>query len=238
MTRVGPSQVLVIDDYVSQTQCQSWLRQVIENAGNLETRFEFINSYGSSWYLDIEHGLLHYYHANSVHTNKLLHALPGLVESLASSARYLEGPDGTCGHPVRARSENLGPYWVDAGVVLMMAGHEGVIHADYEGLAPYPAKLFDPATRAYSAVLSLATPASGGNLKIWKSHKLADEEPDLDESSASEVVYKVGSLSLFDSFCYHRILASKLDDEHRFRAIAAVHFLFLSEPVPHWEYWF
>lgn len=120
----------------------------------------------------------------------------------------------------------------------MMKGTEGVIHADYEGIAPYPPMLFDPQTRAYSAVISLATAASGGNLMIWKDRKLASQEMELDDSLAEEVTYSVGSMSIFDSFCYHRIMASKLDDSHRFRAIAAVHFLYLDKPYPHFEYWF
>lgn len=235
---VGPSQVTLIESYVSTELCRDWLRQVLENSQEFETRFEYIHSYGSAWYLDIEHGLLHYYHANAAHTNKLLHALPNLIPSLTACAKYLKSPAGETGLPVRARAENLGPYWVDAGVILMMKGHEGVVHADYEGLAPYPEKLFDSHTRAYSAVLSLATGASGGNLKIWKQKHLANEEPNLEEATAEEIAYKVGSLSIFDSFCYHKILASTLDDEHRFRAVAALHFLYLEQPYPHWEYWF
>lgn len=155
--KVGPSQVLLIDNYVSAELCRDWLRQVLENSQEFETRFEYIHSYGNAWYLDIEHGLLHYYHANAAHTNDLLHALPNLISTLTASAKYLESQSGETGLPVRSRSENLGPYWVDAGVIMMMKGLEGVVHADFEGLAPYPAKLFDSKTRAYSAVLSLAT---------------------------------------------------------------------------------
>jgi hypothetical protein len=236
--KVGPNQVVCLDNYVDEATCSAWLSQVLANQDEMETRFEFIHSYGSSWYLDIEHGLLAYYHANAEHTNELLHALPNLVETLADSAKFLEAPDGSTGLPSRPRSQNLGPYWANAGVVLMMKGTEGVIHADYEGIAPYPPMLFDPQTRAYSAVISLATAASGGNLMIWKSRKLASEEFEMDDSCAQEVAYSVGSLSIFDSFCYHRIMASKLDDNHRFRAIAAVHFLYLDKPYPHFEYWF
>lgn len=236
--KVGPNQVICIDNFVDESTCSQWLGQVLANQEAMETRFEFIHSYGSSWYLDIEHGLLAYYHANAQATNQLLHALPGLVATLAGVSKYLEAPDGSTGLPSRPRSENLGPYWADAGVVLMMKGTEGVIHADYEGMAPYPSMLFDPQTRAYSAVISLATAASGGNLMIWKDRKLASQEMELDDSLAEEVTYSVGSMSIFDSFCYHRIMASKLDDSHRFRAIAAVHFLYLDKPYPHFEYWF
>jgi len=237
-TKVGVAQVVTLHDYVPVQKCNDWLSQVLANSSELETRFEFINSYGSSWYLDIEHGVLHYYHANAAHTNELLYALPDLIPTLSGVSKYLVAPDGATGLPCRSRSQNLGPYWVDGGVVLMMQGHEGVVHADYEGLAPYPQKLFDPDTRAYSAVLSLAMAASGGNLKIWQEHQLANEEPLLCDQKVSEVAYKVGTMTIFDSFCYHRILPSQLDDDHRFRAVAAMHFLYLAEPYPHWEYWF
>lgn len=97
----------------------------------------------------------------------------------------------------------------------LMQGHEGVVHADYEGLAPYPQKLFDPDTRAYSAVLSLAMAASGGNLENLQEHQLANEEPLLCDQKVSEVAYKVGTMTIFDSFCYHRhIGVSQLDDDH------------------------
>ncbi|MBK7840945.1 MAG: hypothetical protein IPJ49_25355 [Candidatus Obscuribacter sp.] len=81
-TKVGVAQVVTLHDYVPVQKCNDWLSQVLANSSELETRFEFINSYGSSWYLDIEHGVLHYYHANAAHTNELLYALPDLIPTL------------------------------------------------------------------------------------------------------------------------------------------------------------
>lgn len=235
--QVGPNEAIKIDAYVDERTCAAWLSKVFSNSQELLTRFEFIQSYGSAWYLDIEHGLLPFYHANSQHTNELIDALPGLREKLCAVSEMLVSPSGQSGLPCRSRASNLGPYWVDAGVVLMMSGMEGVIHADFEGLAPYPAKLFDPDTRAYSAVICLAAAVSGGNLEIWQERKLANEDPP--EYLKSRIIeYAPGTLSVFDSFCYHKIQASVLDDQHRYRAIAATHFLYLAEPYPHWEYWF
>lgn len=235
---VDCSQVIQLDNWVSKEQCSGWLETVILNSDKWETRFDYINAYGNCWYLDIEAGLLHYYHANAKCTNDLLAGLPGFVDALKSSAKFLVAPDGATGLPARARHENLGPYWVEAGVVLMNQGTAGVEHADYEGLAPYPQMLFDPKTRAYSAVLCLAEAESGGNLRIWKEHVLADQEPEFRDSSCEEVTYKAGALVLFDSFCYHQITGSVLSDDHRYRAIGALHFLYRETPYPHWEYWF
>ncbi len=236
--KVGPAQVIRIPDYVEEHTRTKWLEKVWANQEEWENRFEFINSYGSAWYLDIETGLLNYYHANAEQTNKLLAGLDGLVDKLTACTKYLQAPDGSTGLPARARRENLGPYWVDAGLVVMMKGTEGQIHGDYEGLAPYPAKLFDPQTRAYSAVISLFKPPVGGNLKIWTKHYLGQELPELEDYFSQVIDYTPGSLILFDSFCYHQILGSELTEAKPYRAIAAMHFLYKEEPHPHWEYWF
>lgn len=182
--------------------------------------------------------MLAYYHANAKRTNELLRALPDFVETLSSSARFLVAPDGKTGLEAKPRHENLGPYWVEAGVVVMNRGTAGVEHADYEGLSPYPEKLFDASTRAYSAVLCLASAESGGNLRIWKQRVLANEEPALEEGASEDIIYEPGALVLFDSFCYHQITESVLNEEHRYRAIGALHFLYKDAPSPHWEYWF
>ncbi|MBX9571502.1 MAG: hypothetical protein K2X77_21600 [Candidatus Obscuribacterales bacterium] len=236
--QVGPGQVIQIKNFVAKEKCSQWLEQVILNPQCWENRFDYINSYGSCWYLDIEAGMLSYYYANAVRTNELLKGLPNFVETLASSAKYLQAPDGKTGLPTRPRHENLGPYWVEAGVVIMNRGTAGVEHADYEGLAPYPEKLFDSETRAYSAVLCLAAADSGGNLRIWKQRVLGNEEPALAAETEEEVFYEPGALVLFDSFCYHQITESVLSDDHRYRAIGALHFLYKEQPYPHWEYWF
>jgi len=236
--KVGPSEILRIPDYVPASVYEGWVKQVFQERNNWKNYFTFINSFGHAWYLDIEAGMLHQYHANAMSTNASLKRLDGLVECLTKSATYLTAPDGAVGLPCRARHENLGPYWVEAGVVINTQGHEGQVHADYEGIAPYPEKLFDPQTRAYSAVLSLVKPKFGGNLKIWTKHRLGNEPPDLEDYTIDIVDYAAGTLVLFDSFCYHQILSSELTPEIPHRAVAALHFLYIDKPHPHWEYWF
>jgi len=73
----------------------------------------------------------------------------------------------------------------------MSQGTEGVEHADYEGLAPYPDCMFDPDTRAYSAVLPLAAPASGVHLRIWKDRCTANEQPAYADDTLQIVPYSV-----------------------------------------------
>ena len=235
---VGANEIIKVEGIADIDRCHDWLRTVFSNTQSWETRFGYIHTYGNAWYLDIEAGLLHYYHANSSRTNALLKELPELVPTLLRASEYMVGPSGETGLPCRFRALNLGPYWADAGVVMMVKGVEGEVHADYEGLAPYPAQLFDSGTRAYSAVLTLAVAASGGDLRIWKRRHLANEEPNLTDDVVETVKYSVGSMVIFDSFCYHQISQSKLNDQHPWRAVAAVHFLFKSEPFPHWEHWF
>ena len=235
---VGQSQVVSLPHFATIEECEGWLTKAQADEDFWVTRFDFINVYGVAWYLEIEAGLLNNYHARATETNTKLLALGGLVERLSSVAKLLQSPDKKSGLPIRPRRENLGPYWADAGVVVNTKGLEGQIHADYEGLAPYPQKLFDKDTCAFSAVLSLAKPKVGGNLKIWLERHLGNAEPTLKDFKTQIIDYSVGSLAVFDSFCYHQILTSHLNDAEPIRAIAAMHFLYLDEPYPHWEYWF
>lgn len=239
---VGAGQTMKLDNFVESELCRSWLKKIFNNSKHLRSPFENLYSYGHSWYLELESGNLHTYHAKAMQTNELLQNLDGLTEALIAVAAALESPTGKKGLKAKSRRENLGPYWADAGVILSMDGKQGAIHADYEGLAPYPEMMFSPDTRAYSAVLCLASGASGGGLRVWKKRFLADVEVDLDldleKIESVELQYSSGSLAVFDSFLYHQILPTGFDKENRYRAVAAIHFLFKDSPTPHWEYWF
>jgi len=235
---VGPTQVRTISNFVEAGRCREWVGKAWGEPAKWKKRFDYIHSYGSAWYLELEYGMLHAYHADAANTNALLAGLDGLVPALASSARFLEAPDGSTGHPARARRQNLGEYWADAGVVLMTRGKEGYIHADFEGLSPYPPMLFEEKTRAYSAVLMLSRPASGGHLTVWTRRFLGNERMALDGVPTAVAEYDVGTLAVFDSFCYHQIQAAQLSEEFPHRAVAAMHFLYLDRPFPHWEYWY
>jgi hypothetical protein len=234
---VGPSRILTLANVVPAERCRAWFDRAWAAPERWKTRFEYIKSYGVAWYLEIEYGMLHAYHAQAAKTNGMLAELDGLVPALASTSKFMEAPDGRTGLPARARSATM-PYWVDAGVVAMTSGKAGYIHADFEGLSPYPEMLFDPATRAYSAVLMLAKPKSGGDLKFWAKRHLGNEMQNLEGAPSEVVSYEVGSVQLFDSFCYHQILDSELTPEHPVRAVAAMHFVYRATPEPHFEYWY
>jgi hypothetical protein len=237
-TSVGAGQVLRIPNFVSSMTCRAWLDTVLENEDKLIERFPALFSYGHAWYLEIESGLLHLYHAGADYTNQLIAELPELMPTLLATAQYLRGPNDELNLPTRSRSENLGPYWVNAGIVLNYKSSLGEVHADYEGLAPYPDKLFDSRTRAYSVVLCLSKAKGGGGLKVWKQRRLADQKLVRRQAPAEIIEYDIGTVAVFDSFCYHQIQESEFDDEHPFRAVAVVHFLYKNDPYPHWEYWF
>ena len=235
---VGPAQVRTVPGFVEASRCQRWIEQAWADRDAWKKRFEYIHSYGRAWYLELEYGMLHVYHSDAAATNARLQRLEGLIPALASAARYMEAPDGRAGLPARARTETLGPYWADAGVIAMTKGTAGVVHADYEGLSPYPATMFDERTRAYSAVLMLCKPQSGGDLKVWTRRWLANERAELEGVPHEIAAYAVGSLVLFDSFCYHQILESVLSTETPYRAVAAMHFVYRDDPHPHFEYWY
>ncbi len=203
-------------------------------------------TYGSSWYLDIECGELHYYHALAEHSNQMLAELPDFLEQMRGAARHLVTRDGRRNLPTRARHQNLGPYWSEAGIHLLggapgkSAG--GVVHADYEGLAPYPAALFDPRTQAYSCILSLQTPATGGGLELWTAQRHLGNELGIEARFKSrdsvKIPYRTGTLTIIDSFLYHRVRECTFTKKAPWRAAGVMHFLLRERPSPHWEYWF
>ncbi len=191
-------------------------------------------SYGRSWYLDIEHGILHTYHAEAERANALIReSLPGLVEALLQSAPMLVGPNGERDLPTRARRENLGPYWCDTGVHIIPEGHSGDWHADYEGLAPYPATLFDE--RTYSSVLAVTGEREG--LQVYPGtlprKRRTEAISSLSQRTPVLLPYAPGTLTIIDSFLFHCI-----PPPTSMRVTAVMHFLFRDAPYPHWEYWF
>jgi hypothetical protein len=224
---------------VSSHVCAAWLTRIIGDRDKWIDRFDgAMFSYGRSWYLDIEHGILHVYHAEAERANALIReALPGLVEALLQSAPLLVGPNGERDLPTRARRENLGPYWCDAGVHIIPEGHSGDWHADYEGLAPYPAMLFDEHTRAYSSVLAVTGEREG--LEVFAGDRFLGNvsgetiDATLSQRTPTILPYSPGTLTIIDSFLFH-----KIPPPTSMRVTAVMHFVFREAPYPHWEYWF
>lgn len=237
---------LQVDEYASPDLCGTWVSAVLENRQRWLKRLSGY-TYGRAWYLDLESGLLDRYHARASDANALLAStLPGFVEHLARFSEYLVGPNGETNLPTRARRQNLGPYWCDAGIHILGgdANHPyagGAPHADYEGLSPYVPALFDENTRAYSAILSLATPAWGAGLAVWTDRRYtADKSPSRTDCRQPPVTleYRVGTMTAIDSFLYHQIRKGGYSESSPWRIVGIIHFLYRPDPYPHWEHWF
>ena len=130
------------------------------------------------------------------------------------------------------------------------------IHTDTEGLLQYPESIFNPDTRAYSAVVSIKRTAQyvqdrGGDLDIWTKRYLADELDGFYKADGyrakskalrKKVPYEAGSLVVFDSFMPHVVLPFKVNKKADRRISFVVHFNYRKHternPFPHLEYWY
>lgn len=247
MKNVGPGEIHVEHGFAHPDVVDYALKNL---ADNLFIKRDWgIETYGRVWYVDIAQGKMPQYHLQAARTNSFLQALM-LRPVMLKVAPFLVGPSGENNLPVRSRSMNVdGEWWADYGIVRFPAPNiprgqktvrtgGGIPHPDHEGIAIYPELLTRPSTRAYSAVLCLEK-AGGGGLRFWPRRVLASEEygGGKDEEYI-DVDYSVGSMAVFDSFCYHQIKPSIFNREKRNRTIAGIHFLYKPRPYPHWEYWF
>ncbi|QQR79343.1 MAG: hypothetical protein IPJ69_08130 [Deltaproteobacteria bacterium] len=232
---VSSGKYLQIKNFVKPELCQKWQKRILSDRKYWSPGFSGW-TYGLAWYVLIEHGNLHLYHHQAKSLNQRIQKLPQYLEVMKSASRYLVGPQGQRDLPVRSRVQNLGPYWSLSGFHINLNAGDGEIHADYEGLSPYPEMLFHSKTRAYSAVLSLSVPDQGGGLFLWEKRHRADQPMKLSKKDKRYLSYEVGDLTLFDSFLYHQVEGSK--SKKNFRITAVMHFLYREKPYPHWEYWF
>jgi hypothetical protein len=249
--RLDAGGCLQIPGYAAADLCRQWAATILDNR-RIWFKRRSGYTYGHGWYLDIECGLMDQYHAQAQRSNDLLaRTLPRFLAHLTGFASCLVGPEGETGLPTRARRENLGLYWCDAGVHIMGGDPErdypgGGPHADYEGLSPYVPAMFDHGTRAYSAILSIATPASGIGLDVWTRRRYtAGEWPHGVRSEAGgfttpdvSLAYQAGTITGIDSFLYHDLQKGGYSEEHPWRIVGIIHFLYRSQPYPHWEHWF
>ena len=243
---VGTGEFMQVPGFASDSLCAKWTRKI---TGRQKLWRHYPNSgmsYGNSWYLDIGVGELHYYHAMSAHSNRLMADLPNYSDTMKRAAALLRGPNGKRHLPTRARRENLGPYWCDMGVHIL-GGKKGkvgpgAVHADFEGLAPYPEMLFNQKTLAFSCILSIATPFQGGGVEVWNARRFYGNELFIEgefiPGSGESLQYSRGTLTILDSFLYHRILPSRFSMAELWRIVGVIHFLYRSKPFPHWEHWF
>lgn len=237
----GVGDYLQIPNYTDSASCNLWTKHIIGNRDKWKSKLDAY-TYGNAWYLEIETGCLHSYHAEAEASNKLVSALPAYLPTMIDTCQFLAPKDNNGkAYPIRARTVNLGPYWSWSGLHIFEANEEvngGAFHCDYEGLAPYPQKLFEEETRAYSAVLSVAAPESGGGLRVWPRRFLANEEiPYMPDEEAVDLDYQPGTLTILDSFMGHQIMESEFKPD-QLRITGVIHWLLLDDPYPHWEYWF
>ncbi len=226
---------LQVDDFVKPAVCEAWKKRLLADRKHWAAGFNGW-TYGLAWYVWIEKGDLHLYHHRADFFNRRVERLPRYLETMRSASQFLKGPHGEADLPTRSRAQNLGPYWSVSGFHINRNAGDGEIHADYEGLSPYPETLFDRTTRAYSAVLSLSVPDRGGGLFLWEKRRRADEKMTIAKKDKRHLTYQAGRLTIFDSFLYHQV--EGCSSKRNARITAVMHFLYRETPYPHWEYWF
>lgn len=245
MTRsVGAGGFAQVQNFATVTQCRGWTQTILAREDAWIERDDDSWTFGNSWYQDLEAGNAHAYHANAMRSNELVGLLLGFKETLLRASAMLLTPDGSTLNHVRARHENLGPYWCEAGLHIFagkpgVRNDVGVAHRDFEGLTPYPAHMFCEQTRAYSVVLAVAVPEVGGGLNVWEGRRLAaDVFPEVEAAGAKVLRYETGTLTIIDSFLMHQIQPIICSSQKPLRISGVMHFLYLDKPHPHWEYWF
>jgi len=241
---IGKGECLQIPGFASPSQCRDWAKIILNNRCEWIERFEGAWSYGNAWYFDIEAGEAHRYFANAQNSNRLISKLPGYLDLMRESIQYILGPDGRLCLKSRARHENLGPYWCESGLHILQTDFDvcaevGCVHQDIEGLIPYPHLMFAESTSAYSAILSVMVPEGRGGLNVWKTRFTASNEfPDLNDDDKVEFDYQIGTMTIIDSFMPHQIQDMVCSMNNPFRISGVMHFLYRTDPYPHWEYWF
>lgn len=240
----GKGEFVQIREFAHPKKCHEWNQIILDQRDHWIKRDQDTWSYGNVWYFDIAAGRVHRYFANAINSNRLIAGLPGYLDVMRESVRHILAPDGQLCLETRARHENLGPYWCESGLHIYTAEYGintkiGMIHQDLEGLIPYPQMMFDEDTFAYSAVLSVAIPEQLGGLSVWKTRfPASNTSTALCEEDKVELDYEVGTMTIIDSFMPHQIQNFVCSKKHPFRITGVMHFLYRSQPYPHWEYWF
>ena len=205
---------------------------------------------GMAYYAEMESGDVARYHEQAAEADAIVdRVLPEFREVMVKSCRFLWNP--TNRHiPAHPRAVGGKALWVHGGLTLNdtegdLDGVEseelfGKGHIDSEGLAPYPSLMLSPDTLMYSACLSIAAPKKGGGLYVWEGTRHIGFDRDIrpPETGLTYCRYEPGTLVLFDSFLWHRIESIGTSPEQQHRIVGIMHFLYLTHPYPHWEYWY
>ncbi|HZS35327.1 MAG TPA: hypothetical protein VFF06_00795 [Polyangia bacterium] len=151
---------------------------------------------GRAWYTHLEEDRANEYFARAAQSDAAVQRLvPGMQEQvLALFARLLGGPvarrDGFCGPGVHV---------FPAGGLVAARG--GDIHYDLEGLPPAHVAASAP---AFSLVVMLQPPESGGDLRVWP-RRHPDEEHAPPDCASESIPYAAGDLVCIDSYRLHQI---------------------------------
>lgn len=183
-------------------------------------------SLGRAWYTHLEQGRADSYFREAARSDALVEATcPGLQDAMRELAAEVVGErvvprEGWCGPGVHV---------FPAGAHVARNG--GDVHFDTEGLTPSYAAERAP---AYTLVLMLRPPASGGGLRVWDvRYEGTDAYEDEDLARPSAVApYEAGDLVVIDSYRLHQIQPFGGDVD---RISATCHVAFTEG---RWESWF
>jgi hypothetical protein len=212
---------------VDRAQCETWVRGVYEGRDAWVHDFRGAqHSLGRAWYTHLEQERAGEYFAKASESDALVERhCPGLQKTMRELAAKV----------VEARVvQRFG--WCGAGVHVfpangLCAKRGGDIHFDDEGLTPAHKQDRAP---AFTLVLMLQPPESGGGLKVWDvlfRGSNAYEDEDLERPFAV-AEYAAGDLVVMDSYRLHQIQPFGGDVD---RISATIH---LAHVAGEWESWF
>lgn len=218
---------LVLPGAVDARRCADWARAALEARDAWVSDFggqQF--SLGRAWYTHLEQGRTGEYFAGAEASDALVDATcPGLQAVMrALVARRLEG----------AVAPRAG--WCGPGVHVFppeahVSRKGGDIHFDTEGLTKAHLAARE---HAYTCVLMLSPPASGGGLRLWDvtyDGSEGYEDEDLERESETFVL-AAGDAILFDSYRLHQIQPFGGEEP---RVTATIHAAWVGGE---WETWF
>jgi hypothetical protein len=212
---------------LSPDACETIVRRVVAARRDWTSNFGGVQfTLGRAWYTHLEEGREEEYFRGAPESDACVEAhLPGMQEKVLGMVSDLVGAT------VTRRPGYCGP-----GVHIFPAGSEvarigGAVHFDTEGLTDAQCAARAP---AFSIVLMLQMPASGGGLTVWDDLYAGEdfpERPGPDVPSVS-VTYRAGELVVFDSYRLHQIMPFAGDVD---RVSITAHVVKADDA---WEAWF
>jgi hypothetical protein len=257
MKKLFTEDCLVDKNFLSAELCQRWEKKIFSRPDIFGPDVNPEYGQMAAYYGMIESGLNEsYYRYAEKHNHYLQTEFPEVNEIITDIGAKIIHKSG-----LKAGSLPMVPrdkkYFLMAGFNLQLKTWTLYnIHTDTEGLLQYPESIFNPDTRAYSAVVSIKRTAQyvqnrGGDLDIWKKRYLADELDGFYKADGyrakskalrKKVSYEAGSLVVFDSFMPHVVLPFKVNKKADRRISFVVHFNYRKHternPFPHLEYWY